>query len=382
MSQSPEMSITEPAVLGVSVLGREIATVVLDAHGDAVASNFVELDEDSPDAVLAALVELVDSAPFAIEHIVTTCARADVHTYLDAVLRGPDGPAWATTLTFVSLPAAMAQMARRETDGTVGVVAVDRSGAVVRGASIAVVDASNGVAIEAAQVGAADAIPLTEPSGVAAVSRHVDALAAGSGVARFLCVGSGAQLPGMLGALESGTGRAVSAVPAPAFALAGSATAIVLSDTGVIATGSGGAPIPLPVTADAAPTTVLGGHGLRWWAIGGALGVAALACLTVLVALFTGNDSTSPVAVTSTTTVTSGAATATVTRSGVPVTETVVDEQTVTRTETPRTVTRTATPPTVTQTDTATVSAPAATVTERETVSQTVTVTVTESATP
>ncbi|MEP9394941.1 hypothetical protein ABLE92_22295 [Gordonia sp. VNQ95] len=385
MSQSPDLNITGPAVLGVSVLGEEIASVVLDAAGEIVASNFVDLADDSPESALTALTELVDSAPFEIDHIVTTCARPDVRAHLDFALHGPGAPAWAAAVVFVDLPAALAQVAGREGGGVVGVVTLDQSGALATGDTLALVDATAARTIRTAQVSPADAHSLSDAAGATAAAALLRPLTADPSPARFLCVGSGAQLPEVVSAVAAATGRPAAPVGAPVFAVAQGATAVVLADTRAIPVGAavggaavggaavGGAAVghtaPAYATDDAAPTTAIGSHGLRWWAIGGAAGVAALLCLAVLVALFTGVGSETPAAVTSTTTVTGTTGEITVTRAGDPVTQTVVDEQTVTETTTPPTVTRT-TAQTVTQTQTQT-----------QTETQTATQTVTESAT-
>ncbi|MGW5523999.1 hypothetical protein [Gordonia sp. NPDC003950] len=389
MSQSPDLNITGPAVLGVSVLGEEVASVVLGAAGEIVASNFVDLADDSPESALTALTELVDSAPFEIDHIVTTCARPDVRAHLDFALHSPSAPAWATAVVFVDLPAALVQVAGRESGGIVGVVALDQSGALATGDTLALVDATAARTIRTAQVSPADAHSLSDAAGATAAADLLRPLTVDPSPARFLCVGSGAQLPEVVSAVAAATNRPTNAVAAPVFAVAQGATAVVLADTRAIPVGAalGGAAIggaalghTAPAFADdAAPTTALGSHGLRWWAIGGAAGVAALLCLAVLVALFTGVGSESPAAVTSTTTVTGTTGEVTVTRAGEPVTQTVVDQQTVTETATPPTVTRTTTQTvtqTQTQTATATVTESAtATVTENETIYETTTVT-------
>ncbi|MGV9669683.1 hypothetical protein ACWDPV_03685 [Gordonia sp. NPDC003504] len=396
MSQSPDLNITGPAVLGVSVLGEEIASVVLDAAGEIVASNFVDLADDSPESALTALTELVDSAPFEIDHIVTTCARPDVRAHLDFAVHGPGAPAWAAAVVFVDLPAALAQVAGREAGGIVGVVALDQSGALTTGDTLALVDATAARTIRTAQVSPADAHSLSDAAGATAAADLLRPLTVDPSPARFLCVGSGAQLPEVVSAVAAATHRPATAVAAPVFAVAQGATAVVLADTRAIPVGAafGGAAIggaavggaavghTAPAFADdAAPTTALGSHGLRWWAIGGAAGVAALLCLAVLVALFTGVGSETPASVTSTTTVTGTTGEVTVTRAGDPVTQTVVDQQTVTETATPPTVTRT-TAQTVTQTQTQTQTATetvtesaTATVTENETIYETTTVT-------
>ncbi|WLP92448.1 hypothetical protein [Gordonia sp. NB41Y] len=389
MSQPAEFSVAEPAVLGVSVLGEEIAMVVRDATGDIVASNLVELTDGAPASAAAAFADLVESAPFRVADIVIACARDDVRAHLESVMHGPSAPAWASSVGFVDLPSVLAQAARREADGVVVAVALDGSGAVAAGRTIALVDASHGTAVEALEVPVGQQVPVTYPEGLQPLADYL----AASSVPRVVCVGSGADTPGVVGAIES-AGVRVTVVPAPVFALAQGTTQLLATTTHRI-TPAVGAAAPVPVAAVAAavppgaaptapadpallataPTTSSArgrtGFGLRWWAIGGAAGVAALVCLTVLVALFTGDDGTSPAATTSTVTVPGTTEQVTVTRTVAGDAATVTDEQTVTRTVTASPQTRT-TERTVTETVTETAEA-TVTATESETVTETVT---------
>ncbi|MGC5248633.1 hypothetical protein ACPXB3_17120 [Gordonia sp. DT219] len=375
MSESPEISIAEPAVLGVSVVGDEIATVVRDATGEIVASNHAELADGSPPAVLDALTELVGSAPFRIAHIVITCARSDVRSHLDFSVNAPGRPDWASAVSFIDLPHALAQAVRRDGTGEVAVVALDRAGALVRGTSIALVDATHASVLGAAEVAPDHALPVTDPVGAGWLVAHLDSLTGGSTVAGVLAVGSGAQMPEAVSAIEAATGASVTVAPAPVFALAQGVTEVITADTRAIPVTSAVAAAPAAPTAAAAVAgakpTARHGSGFRWWIIGGAAGLAVLLCLIALVALFStrgGDDA--PAAVTSTVSVPGPTTEVTVTRTSRADAETVVDQQTVTRT-------RTVTPPPVsnTVTQTATVTA-TATVTEQETVTSVVTTTV------
>ncbi|AFA75556.1 hypothetical protein GPOL_c45550 [Gordonia polyisoprenivorans VH2] len=377
MSESPEISIAEPAVLGVSVVGDEIATVVRDATGEIVASNHVELADESPNAALDALRELVDSAPFTIDHIVLTCARPDVRAHLEFSMNAPGAPEWASAVSFVDLPHALAQVAHRDATGDVAAVVLDRSGALASGASIALVNAEHSSVHASAAVAAPQSVPLTDPQGADGLVAHLNSLTRGAGATRVVAAGSGAQMPDSVRAIETATGSPVTVAAAPVFALAQGVTEVIAADTRAIpvaAAAVGPAAAASVGTAAAAPTTAMGGVGVRWWIIGGAAGLAALLCVVALVALFTGkDDSGTPAAVTSTVTVPGPTSEVTVTRTGQPDTQTVVDQQTVTSTVTRPPVTSTATQ-TVTSTATATATA---TVTEQETVTSVVTTTVT-----
>ncbi|MDF3283916.1 hypothetical protein [Gordonia sp. N1V] len=369
VSESPEISIAEPAVLGVSVVGDEIATVVRDATGEIVASNHVELADESPNAALDALRELVDSAPFTIDHIVLTCARPDVRAHLEFSMNAPGAPEWASAVSFVDLPHALAQVAHRDATGDVAAVVLDRSGALASGASIALVNAEHSSVHASAAVAAPQSVPLTDPQGADGLVAHLNSLTRGAGATRVVAAGSGAQMPDSVRAIETATGSPVTVAAAPVFALAQGVTEVIAADTRAI-------PVAAAAVgpAAAAPTTAMGGVGVRWWIIGGAAGLAALLCVVALVALFTGkDDSGTPAAVTSTVTVPGPTSEVTVTRTGQPDTQTVVDQQTVTSTVTRPPVTSTATQ-TVTSTATATATA---TVTEQETVTSVVTTTVT-----
>ncbi|WHU47374.1 hypothetical protein QNM97_26160 [Gordonia sp. L191] len=377
MSESPEISIAEPAVLGVSVVGDEIATVVRDATGEIVASNHVELADESPNAALDALRELVDSAPFTIDHIVLTCARPDVRAHLEFSLNAPGAPEWASAVSFVDLPYALAQVAHRDATGDVAAVVLDRSGALASGASIALVNAEHSSVHASAAVAATQSVPLTDPQGAGSLVAHLNSLTRGAGATRVVAVGSGAQLPDAVRAIETATGTPVTVAAAPVFALAQGVTEVIAADTRAIPVAAAAvgpvAAASTVGTAAAAPATAMGGVGVRWWIIGGAAGLAALLCVVALVALFTGkDDSGTPAAVTSTVTVPGPTSEVTVTRTGQPDTQTVVDQQTVTSTVTRPPVTSTATQ-TVTSTATATATA---TVTEQETVTSVVTTTV------
>lgn len=377
MSESPEISIAEPAVLGVSVVGDEIATVVRDATGEIVASNHVELADESPNSALDALRELVDSAPFTIDHIVLTCARPDVRAHLEFSMNAPGAPEWASAVSFVDLPHALAQVAHRDATGDVAAVVLDRSGALASGASIALVNAEHSSVHASAAVAAPQSVPLTDPQGADGLVAHLNSLTRGAGATRVVAAGSGAQMPDSVRAIETATGSPVTVAAAPVFALAQGVTEVIAADTRAIpvaAAAVGPAAAASVGTAAAAPTTAMGGVGVRWWIIGGAAGLAALLCVVALVALFTGkDDSGTPAAVTSTVTVPGPTSEVTVTRTGQPDTQTVVDQQTVTSTVTRPPVTSTATQ-TVTSTATATATA---TVTEQETVTSVVTTTVT-----
>ncbi|MBE7192603.1 hypothetical protein J8M97_00420 [Gordonia polyisoprenivorans] len=377
VSESPEISIAEPAVLGVSVVGDEIATVVRDATGEIVASNHVELADESPNAALDALRELVDSAPFTIDHIVLTCARPDVRAHLEFSMNAPGAPEWASAVSFVDLPHALAQVAHRDATGDVAAVVLDRSGALASGASIALVNAEHSSVHASAAVAAPQSVPLTDPQGADGLVAHLNSLTRGAGATRVVAAGSGAQMPDSVRAIETATGSPVTVAAAPVFALAQGVTEVIAADTRAIpvaAAAVGPAAAASVGTAAAAPTTAMGGVGVRWWIIGGAAGLAALLCVVALVALFTGkDDSGTPAAVTSTVTVPGPTSEVTVTRTGQPDTQTVVDQQTVTSTVTRPPVTSTATQ-TVTSTATATATA---TVTEQETVTSVVTTTVT-----
>lgn len=367
MGESPEISIAEPAVLGVSVVADEIATVVRDATGEIVASNHVELADGSPASALEALRELVDTAPFTIDHIVATCARVDVRAHLEFSAHAPGGPAWGSAVSFIDLPHVLAHVARGEGTGVIGALALDRDGSLAVGSSVALVDAQYATVRGAVDVAVGDSIPLTQPAGARALAGYLRSLSRGPGPTRIVAVGSGAQLPEVITAISSATGASVFVGGAPVFALAQGATEAITAETQVIPVMP--APIPMPFGGHSGEaTTAIRPSGARWWIIGGAAGLAALLCMVALVAVFTTNNNDAPAAVTSTVTAPGTTTEVVVTRTGRPDTETVTNEQTVTRTLTPPAVTST-----VAQTTTET-----ATVTVQQTVTSVVTSTVLE----
>lgn len=374
MTDAPQISISEPAVLGVSVIDDEIATVVRDATGEIVASNHVELSDDSPGTALEALTELVDSAPFAIDHIVVTCARPSVRSHLDFSLQSPGAPTWAQSVSFVDLPHVLAHVAQGAVGGVAGVVVLGSTGAPALGSSVAVVDADRGSVLRAAEIGDTQAIAVTEPRGAGGLASQLGSLSPQTPPNTIVAVGSGAQLPEAIAAIETATRASVTVVAAPIFASAQGATELISAETRAIPVTAAAAPVAFAEAAGAGTTGLApgarSGGSLRWWVIGGAIGVAAMLCLFALVALVTGgDDDRTPAAVTSTVTAPAATSEVTVTRTGrtATETETVVNEVTVTRTQTLPPETSTV-PVTVTET-----AAPTATVTEQQIITSVVT---------
>ncbi|MFT4127658.1 MAG: hypothetical protein QM662_15695 [Gordonia sp. (in: high G+C Gram-positive bacteria)] len=344
MSAPFELAIVEPAVLGASVVGNEIATVVRDATGEIVASNLVELSAVTPTAVVAGFAELITSAPFAIDQVIATCARADVRAGLEAAAAAADAPAWMSSMALVDEPVALAEVARREATGMVAVVALDQGG-VVADRSVAIVDAATGAICDVGRLPGERSAPVTEAAGASDLATTVSALPAAASASTVLCLGSGAASPEVLAAVAAATGRQAIASASPVFALAQGAIDVLSGETRQLpftaASPSPAADVPMAATVlTAATAPARPKPGLRWWLIGGAAALAALFFATVALALLAARDSgTTASAVTSTVTV-PGTSTEITTGRRV-VTATVTEENVVTVTMTPETQTQT-----------------------------------------
>ncbi|MFT4042947.1 MAG: hypothetical protein QM673_07285 [Gordonia sp. (in: high G+C Gram-positive bacteria)] len=359
---------TDLVVLGVSVVGDEIASVVrragAAAAGDAIiASNIVDLPDASPAAAAAAIRELVESVPFTVDETTIVCAEPGTREHLASVLRPhPNSPLWLATVEITDFSAAMAAVARtRPSDAVTAVVNLDRHGAPALGTCVALIDqttgevlgtASNPGASNPGADSAASTAPVTDPQGAAAVAAMVARTTGGTAVAAVICTGAGAQLPGIVPALEYAMERPVSVAELPALALAAGAAAPT--------------PMATLVPVPARPRNLT---GLRWWALGGVIGLAVVLGAIALTAMFAGSRAAAPSTVApSTETVTVTRAPVTVMRS--PRTRIQIQTQTVTEA---KVETTTVTPPTVTRTEEATVTETAA---ETDTVTETTTETV------
>lgn len=360
---------TGPVVLGVSVVGDEIASVVTRSAGggdEIAASNLVDLPDHLPESAAAAITELVESVPFEVDHLVVSCTRPSTRDYLAQTFTpGPSTPAWYQSTSVDDISTAMVAVALRSPGGAgaTAVVNLARPGQPADGVCVALVDHTTGQLLDTRDNSTTQGIPVTDPQGADEFARLILSADGGSRLSSVVCVGAGAELPGVAPALEYALARPVSIAEMPALALAAGAAATPAATTVMpasesVAGGYTAAPIRAPRDAT----------GLRWWALGAVIGVAVLLGAIGLTALHASGDDNSATSDSpaSTVTVTDTPQRATVTRQDDAVTET--------ETETRREVrTTTVTPPTVTRTT----EAPAATQTETQTVTDTATVTTT-----
>ncbi|MGV9827248.1 hypothetical protein [Gordonia sp. NPDC003429] len=356
MTQPSGVVRPDPVVLGVSVVGDEIASVVRRADpgsgGDEIiASNMVDLPDASPGAAVAAIRELIESAPFPVDEMTISCAQPQTRDFLAATFRpGPGNPAWYAVTKVEDLPPAMAAVARANPAGAgaVAVVNLDRRGAPAVGTCIALIDQTTGEVLgvadhsDAALGGDAGNLPVTDPQAAGAVAGMIARTNGGGRLSSVVCTGAGAELPGVAPALEYSVQRPV-----------------IIADMPALALSAGAASPPAPTALIPVPRQRSSSSGLRWWLLGAAIGLAVLLGAIGLTALVTTSDSggSSPAATPSTVTVTGEPVT--VTRNGGTRTET--ETATVTDTDVRTTTER---PPTVTRTE-------ATTVTETETETQT-----------
>ena len=362
---------TGPVSLGVSVVGDEIASVVIRSGAggadEIAASNLVDLPDYLPESAAAAITELVESVPFEVDHLIVSCSRPSTRNYLaQAFTPGPSTPPWYRITSVDDIAGAMLAVARSSPGGAgvTAVVNLARTGEPADGVCVALVDNTTGQLLDTRDNSTLEGIPVTDAQGADDVARLILDADGGSRLSSVVCTGSGAELPGVAPALEYAVTRPVSIAEMPALALAAGAAATPAKTTvlpaGDSEQGAYAAAAPARAPRDAT--------GLRWWALGAAIGVAVLLGAIGLTALHASNDneSATPNTTPSTVTVTDTPQQATVTREGDAVTET----QTETRSEVRTTTVR---PPTVTRT----VEAPAGTETETATVTETSTVTVT-----
>lgn len=331
------------AVLGVTVVGDEIASVVLDGNGVIVASNIVDLADPSPAGASTAVSELIDSVPFAVDQVVVSCAEPDVQAHLRSSFVPDPSASWYGNLVVGDLPPALAETARAQpgVTGVVGIVDLDRAGAPAPGASVVVTDTATGDVLGSSEF-RGPIVAVTDARSAAALADTLGALPGAESITAVVCTGSGAELPGVAESLSYPTQRPVQIAELPALAPAVGATRLLM-------------PEPVDAAPGFAPAAARDRSGLRWWLIGAALGLAVLlGGVGLVLGLTSSRDNdrqTSPPAA-STVTVTGSPERVTETRSGNAgtVTETVTDTET-----------RTVTPPpapggtnTVTETETQT----------------------------
>lgn len=345
-------------VLGIAVVDRQIASVVHDADGKTLASNLVELDAETPAAVEAAIVELVESVPYHVDSIGVACADAALTEILgQRFVLTPGRPTWYELVTVSDVSPALAQVAVTQANrpGSVAMVNLDESSAPTPGLSIAIVDTATGMITAQSHFDTRhspdDPSAVVDPAGANTVAGAIAALPGGDAVTSVICTGPGAQIPGVAPAFEYAMQRPVQIATEPVFAIASGAAAM-----------SQQTPVARPVPVDGYDRA----NRRRWWLIGASVAaslfVAAIAAAAVLFGTGTAQRVVEgPTLSVTTETVTQTPERVTVTEAGPRRTTTSVRTVTPKRTTVTQTSTETTTVtdqggPTVTQTETATVT--------------------------
>jgi hypothetical protein len=344
-------------VLGVSVTDLQVASVIMEAEtGNVLARNTADLVDATPDSVLDAITQLVETVPFEVDAITVACAeRATQIALHNTVTAGKSGaPDWYRSTIVTDTPFAFANVAAAQSDQRGQVVVIDLADDAIpfNELSIAAVDTETATVVGAVQLpGGGRREPVTEPSGAATVADAFRLLpVTEAGRTGVFVVGPGAELPGVAAALEYETQLPVQIADAPTYAAAHGA-------------------------ALHGRTRLRSGSARNRWIIlaGAALAALVLAIVVgVVVLVADAQESPTPASNTTSSTetvssTTSAAATTTSSTPGPTTTAPQVDApttadvpappQTVTVTPPPRTVTRTTTPPTTTTTTTSAASA-------------------------
>lgn len=348
-------------VLGVSVTDLQVASVIMEAEtGNVLARNTADLVDATPDSVLDAVTQLVETVPFEVEAITVACAQRSIQVALhNTVTAGKSGdPEWYRRTIVTDTPFAFANVAAAQSDQRGQVVVIDLADDAIpfNELSIAAVDTETATVVGAVQLpGGGQREPVTEPSGAATVAEAFRLLPVSeTGRTGVFVVGPGASVPGVAAALEYEMQLPVQIAEAPTYAAAHGA-------------------------ALHGRTRLRSGSARTRWIIlaGAALAALVLAIVVAVVVLVAdAEDSPTPAnstvsssatpSTTSTPRTTSSAPSSTTTTTtqaedtDTP-TEAPAPQQTVTVTPPPRTVTRTTTPPpapTTTTTTTTTTTVP------------------------
>ncbi|GAA2062627.1 hypothetical protein [Williamsia deligens] len=335
-------------VLGVSVTDLQVASVIMEAEtGNVLARNTADLADATPESVLDAITQLVETVPFEVESITVACAQRSTQVALhNTITAGASGdPAWYRTTIVTDTPFAFANVAAAQSDQRGQVVVIDLADDAVpfNELSIAAVDTETATVVGAIQLpGGGRREPVTEPSGAVTVSEAFRLLpATEAGRTGVFVVGPGASVPGVAAALEYETQLPVQIAEAPIYSAAHGA-------------------------ALHGRTRLRSGAARNRWFIlvGAALAALILAVVVVIVVLVADDEKSSPTpaspsssTTTTTTPTTTSSRPASTPRSTTPTTQTQdeapettqdappVPQQTVTVTPPRQTVTRTATPP-------------------------------------
>lgn len=288
-------------VLGISVTDLEIASVVAESGtGDILARNFVELPGTGPDVAFDAIYQLIESAPVEPAAITIACSDSGVQLAIaDIIASGvvPDSlppsnpaeptlarkPSWFPRTTVVGTPVAFAEIAAGQFgspqsgfNGVVAVAALDTTGALFPGQSVALVDTTTRTVVGASSVSPlGDRLPVTEPDGAQTLADAIGVIAnPAGGLIGVLVIGPGAQIPGVAPSLEYALQLPVQIADDPQYASAHGAALVAAAAAGV------------------------GRDNNRWVLLSAAAGAALLLAVGVIVAVvMTGGSSTPETAV-------------------------------------------------------------------------------------
>ncbi|MEH3156069.1 MAG: hypothetical protein PGN29_12220 [Gordonia paraffinivorans] len=214
-------------VLGVSVTDLQVASVIMEAEtGNVLARNTADLVDATPDSVLDAITQLVETVPFEVEAITVACAQRSIQVALhNTVTAGKSGdPEWYRRTIVTDTPFAFANVAAAQSDQRGQVVVIDLADDAIpfNELSIAAVDTETATVVGAVQLpGGGQREPVTEPSGAATVGEAFSLLPASeTGRTGVFVVGPGAAVPGVAAALEYETQLPVQIAEAPTYAAA------------------------------------------------------------------------------------------------------------------------------------------------------------------
>ncbi|OZG30447.1 hypothetical protein BH683_004035 [Williamsia sp. 1138] len=288
-------------VLGISVTDVEIASVVAESGtGDILARNFVELPGTGPDVAFDAIYQLIESAPTEPAAITIACSDSGMQLAIaDIIAAGvvpdflappdPTGstserkPSWFARTTVVGTPVAFAEIAagpfgspQSEARGVVAVAALDTSGALFPGQSVALVDTATRTVVGASAVSPlGDRLAVTEPDGAQTLADAIGVIGnPAGGLFGLLVIGPGAQIPGVAPSLEYALQLPVQIAEDPQYTAAHGAALVA-------AAAAGGR-----------------GDNSRWVLLSAAAGAALLLAVGVIVAVvMTGGNNTPETAV-------------------------------------------------------------------------------------
>ncbi|MFT4200751.1 MAG: hypothetical protein QM634_08490, partial [Gordonia sp. (in: high G+C Gram-positive bacteria)] len=207
-------------VIGFAVVDGQIASVVRDSADAVVATNMVDLRDESAATISATVADLVSSAPFEVSRIGLVAADPVLVEQLRAAFApGPGAPRWYSLVTVDVLDTAMVGLTLSDPGlgadrGNVALVNLDEYTAPTAGIPILAVDPRSGAITGRTtwQPAFDEPTAVLDPSGAANVAGAIAAMPGGDAVTRVVFTGSGAGVPGVRSAFEQALGRPVAVV--------------------------------------------------------------------------------------------------------------------------------------------------------------------------